>query len=115
MLPCQGFWNGLIYITTTLPACKQFYYSIQNRIRVLFGKKPIDRRRPIRIRHDMPRGDHNRSSGMGGGMGAGNGGAGRDDDYDIKKISDNTYKSRIINDPDQLGEELSSMDSIPRT
>ncbi|RPB27068.1 hypothetical protein L211DRAFT_855979 [Terfezia boudieri ATCC MYA-4762] len=33
VLPCQGFWNGLIYIITTFPACKQFFYQIQNRFR----------------------------------------------------------------------------------
>ncbi|RPA83044.1 hypothetical protein BJ508DRAFT_207609 [Ascobolus immersus RN42] len=33
VLPCQGFWNGLIYIVTTLPACKEFFLNIGNGIR----------------------------------------------------------------------------------
>ncbi|RPB14253.1 hypothetical protein P167DRAFT_484741 [Morchella conica CCBAS932] len=32
VLPCQGFWNGLIYIVTTLPACKEFMGNIWKKI-----------------------------------------------------------------------------------
>ncbi|KAF8535862.1 hypothetical protein BDD12DRAFT_853591 [Trichophaea hybrida] len=28
VLPAQGFWNGLIYVVTTLPACKQWFGDI---------------------------------------------------------------------------------------
>ncbi|CAZ85293.1 unnamed protein product [Tuber melanosporum] len=33
VLPCQGFWNGLIYIVTTLPACKEFCRNLGERLR----------------------------------------------------------------------------------
>ncbi|KAL0636325.1 hypothetical protein Q9L58_004672 [Maublancomyces gigas] len=32
VLPCQGFWNALIYTVTTLPACKEFTRDIWDRI-----------------------------------------------------------------------------------
>jgi len=51
VLPCQGFWNGLIYTITTLPACKQFLLQGVNRLRVLVGMKPLDLRRPRRNVH----------------------------------------------------------------
>ncbi|RPA90563.1 family A G protein-coupled receptor-like protein [Choiromyces venosus 120613-1] len=38
VLPCQGFWNGLIYIVTTLPACKEFCRNLWEHIR-----RPFDR------------------------------------------------------------------------
>ncbi|KAF8424483.1 hypothetical protein EV426DRAFT_78256 [Tirmania nivea] len=95
VLPCQGFWNGLIYIITTLPACKKFFYQIQNRCRVLIGKKPIDRRRPVRRRHGLS------NARLGGDLDGG---------YDIKKIPQSRIESGIIGN--QLGEELSSMESI---
>ncbi|CUS10533.1 unnamed protein product [Tuber aestivum] len=33
VLPCQGFWNGLIYIVTTLPACKEFCRNLWKHLR----------------------------------------------------------------------------------
>ncbi|KAI5799075.1 hypothetical protein EDC01DRAFT_704481 [Geopyxis carbonaria] len=43
VLPCQGFWNGLIYVVTTLPACKLYFKTIGIGIRDIwrrmFGKK----------------------------------------------------------------------------
>jgi len=33
VLPAQGFWNGLIYIVTTFPACKQWFGDIASAIR----------------------------------------------------------------------------------
>lgn len=38
VLPCQGFWNGLIYIVTTLPACKAFCRNVWKRLRRPFDK-----------------------------------------------------------------------------
>jgi len=55
VLPCQGFWNGVIYIITTFPACKQFFYRFLNHLRMLVGKNPIDRRRPMRTTAAVPR------------------------------------------------------------
>ncbi|PWW73287.1 hypothetical protein C7212DRAFT_217877 [Tuber magnatum] len=37
VLPCQGFWNGLIYIVTTLPACKEFCGNLWKHLR-----RPLD-------------------------------------------------------------------------
>lgn len=88
VLPCQGFWNGLIYIITTLPACKQFFYQIQNRFRVLAGKKPIDRRRPVRHRHGLS------NVRPGGNL---------DGSYDSKKIPQSRIESGRVGD--QLDEE----------
>lgn len=51
VLPCQGLWNGLIYIVTTLPACKKFFYQIDDKIRMLLGKKPINRRKKGKNSH----------------------------------------------------------------
>ena len=31
VLPLQGFWNALIYTTTSLPACRQFWAQIRDR------------------------------------------------------------------------------------
>ncbi|KAF8469750.1 hypothetical protein BDZ91DRAFT_781750 [Kalaharituber pfeilii] len=45
VLPCQGFWNGLIYVMTTVPACKQFFLQVRNQLRALVGKPPINPRR----------------------------------------------------------------------
>lgn len=28
VLPAQGFWNGLIYVVTTFPACKEWFRDI---------------------------------------------------------------------------------------
>ncbi|KAI5846855.1 hypothetical protein BZA05DRAFT_341349 [Tricharina praecox] len=33
VLPAQGFWNGLIYVVTTLPACKKWFADIGAAIR----------------------------------------------------------------------------------
>ena len=30
VLPAQGFWNCLIYVVTTFPACKQWFRDIGN-------------------------------------------------------------------------------------
>lgn len=37
VLPLQGFWNALIYATTSLPACKQFWGQIRDRKRISSG------------------------------------------------------------------------------
>lgn len=41
VLPLQGFWNGIIYATTSLPACKSFFREL--RARKLFNRKPLRR------------------------------------------------------------------------
>jgi len=34
VLPLQGFWNAVIYTTTSLPACRIFWSEIRNRKRM---------------------------------------------------------------------------------
>ena len=41
VLPLQGFWNGLIYATTSIPACKSFWREITGR--KMFAAKPLRR------------------------------------------------------------------------
>lgn len=41
VLPLQGFWNGLIYATTSIPACKSFWRELKGR--TLFTRKPLRR------------------------------------------------------------------------
>ena len=55
VLPCQGFWNAVIYIITTFPACKHFFYRYLNHLRMLVGKNPINLRRGGRIPGGIPR------------------------------------------------------------
>ncbi|KAL7273622.1 hypothetical protein RUND412_003509 [Rhizina undulata] len=38
VLPAQGFWNGLIYIVTTLPACKEFCRDTWQKIRYPYDR-----------------------------------------------------------------------------
>jgi len=37
VLPAQGFWNGLIYIITTLPACKEYAKKFWKSVRRPFN------------------------------------------------------------------------------
>jgi len=37
VLPLQGFWNALIYTTTSLPACRAFWLQIRHRKRITGG------------------------------------------------------------------------------
>jgi hypothetical protein len=37
VLPLQGFWNALIYTTTSLPACKQVWANLKSRKRFSGG------------------------------------------------------------------------------
>lgn len=37
VLPLQGFWNALIYTTTSLPACKQLWKQVRERIVIMRG------------------------------------------------------------------------------
>lgn len=41
VLPLQGFWNGLIYATTSIPACKSFWRELRGR--KVFTTKPLRR------------------------------------------------------------------------
>jgi hypothetical protein len=41
VLPLQGFWNGLIYATTSIPACKSFWRELRGR--KIFSGKPLRR------------------------------------------------------------------------
>ena len=41
VLPLQGFWNGLIYATTSIPACKSFWREMTGR--KMFTAKPLRR------------------------------------------------------------------------
>jgi hypothetical protein len=45
VLPAQGFWNGLIYIITTLPACKEYAKNFWKYVRRPFdwGDKRLGR------------------------------------------------------------------------
>ncbi|KAI9780522.1 MAG: hypothetical protein M1839_006640 [Geoglossum umbratile] len=43
VLPLQGFWNGLIYFTTSLPASRNLWRRIDDRLRVLMRRGPASR------------------------------------------------------------------------
>ncbi|KAI9772674.1 MAG: hypothetical protein M1840_000269 [Geoglossum simile] len=43
VLPLQGFWNGLIYFTTSLPASRNLWRRTDDRLRVLMRRNPSPR------------------------------------------------------------------------
>ncbi|KAI5780202.1 hypothetical protein DFH27DRAFT_360454 [Peziza echinospora] len=57
VLPCQGFWNGLIYIITTLPACRVFFYDLQDRWYEIWARITIAAGKPSQphVNHHHPR------------------------------------------------------------
>lgn len=62
VLPLQGFWNGLIYATTSIPACKSFWREITGR--KVFKAKPLRRVSTFAPTNDTMRGPPGSRSGM---------------------------------------------------
>jgi hypothetical protein len=54
VLPLQGFWNGLIYATTSIPACKAFWREVTGR--KVFKAKPLRRVSTFAPTNDVSRG-----------------------------------------------------------